>query len=72
VDIYGGQDCDDNPRKRSPEVGQDLADVVATSAKHGEDGIAECAFQRTAGQAAIGSHVTDLSLDRASTTRVGD
>jgi hypothetical protein len=39
---------------------------MAAGAKHGEDGIAECAFQRTAGQAAIGFHVTDLSLDCAS------
>ncbi len=72
VDIYGGQDCDNDPCKRSPEVGQDLADVVAASAKHGEDGITECAFQRTTGQAAISFHVTNLSLEGASVTQVGE
>jgi hypothetical protein len=48
VDIYGGQDCEKDPGEQSPEVGQDLAGVVAASAKHGEEGIAEGAFQRTA------------------------
>jgi hypothetical protein len=52
--------------------GQDFADGVAAGAKHGEDGIAGCAFQRTAGQAAIGFQMTDLSLDAASATQVGD
>ena len=72
MDIYGGQDCDNDPGKQSPEVGQDLADVMAAGAEHGEDGIAKRAFQWTSGQAAIGFHVTDLSLDGASATQVGD
>jgi hypothetical protein len=45
---------------------------MAAGAEHGEDGIAKRAFQRTLGQAAIGFHVTDLSLDGASATQVGD
>lgn len=72
MDIYGGHDCDNAPGKESPEVGQDLPNVVATTAKHGEHGTAKCAFQRTAGQAAIGFHVADLCLNRASTAQVCD
>jgi hypothetical protein len=53
-------------------VDQDLADVVAAGAEHGEGGIAKRAFQRTSGQATIGFHVTNLNLDGASTTQVGD
>ena len=71
MDIYGGQDCDNASGQQSPEVGQDLPNVEATTAKHGEDGIAECTFQRTAGQVAIGFRGTDLSLDGASTTQIG-
>jgi hypothetical protein len=44
-------------------VGQVLADVVAAAAENRKYGIAERAFQRTSGQAAIGFHVNDLALD---------
>lgn len=42
------QEHPDNPDKQSPEVGEDLADIVATAAEDGEEGIAIGAFQRTA------------------------
>lgn len=55
--------------KQSPEVGEDFADVVAAGAEDGEDGIAECPFQRAARQTAIGFHVPDLSFDSASSSQ---
>ena len=36
--VDSAQKGSDNPGKPSPEVGQDLADVVATAAKHGKRG----------------------------------
>ena len=53
-------------------MGQDLADVVAAGVQDGEDRVADGAFQGAAGQAAIGLHVADLGLDRASSTQVDD
>ena len=53
-------------------MGQYFVDVMVAGAKDGEYGIAECAFQRTVGQVAIDFRVTDLSLDGASATQVGD
>ncbi|MBE7157372.1 MAG: hypothetical protein INR62_02850 [Rhodospirillales bacterium] len=38
---------------------------MAAAAEQGEDGIAERALERAAGEAAIGLHVADLGLDRA-------
>ncbi len=40
-----GQNGSDDRGKPSPEVGQDLADVVATGAEHGKEGVANGAFQ---------------------------
>lgn len=50
--VFGGPQGSDNPSKPSPEVGQDLADVVAAGAEHGEEGIPDGALQRTTRQAA--------------------
>ncbi len=52
---YGGKQC--------PEVGEDLADVVTAAAENGKDGIAERAFERASGEAAIGFHVADLRFN---------
>ncbi|MDB5243565.1 MAG: hypothetical protein JWP57_4190 [Spirosoma sp.] len=44
-------------RKQSPEVGQDLSDVVTAAAEHGEERIADGAVERAAGQATVGFDV---------------
>lgn len=59
------QDRGQNEGQQSPEVGQDLADVVAAAAEHGKDGVAERAFQRAARQASVCLHMSDLGLDGA-------
>lgn len=53
-------------------MGQDLADIVTAGVQDGEDCVADGAFQRASGQAAIGLHVADLSFDRASPAEVDD
>lgn len=53
-------------------MGQDLADVVSTGAEHGEEGIADGAFQRACGEATVGFHVADLGLDGAAAAEVSD
>lgn len=70
--VFGSPQGGDNPDKPSPEVGQDLADVVAASAEHGEEGIPDGALQGAARQASIGFHVADLGLDGAAAADVGD
>lgn len=52
--------------QKSPEVGQDLADIVTAGAEDGEDRVADAAFQRASRQATIALHVPDLRLDGAS------
>jgi hypothetical protein len=64
------QNGDHKPGKPSPEVGQDLADVVATGAEHGEEGISVGALQGATRQASIGFHVSDLGLDGTATAEV--
>ena len=51
--------------QESPEVGEDLADVVTAAAEHSEEGAAEGALEGAACKAAIGLHVADLGLDGA-------
>jgi hypothetical protein len=68
----GGDDGGEHPGKPSPEVGEDLSDVVAAGAEDGKEGVAECAFQRASRQAAISFHVADLGFDGAATTEVCD
>ena len=43
--VFGGPQGSDNPDKPSPEVGQDLADVVAAGAQDGKQGIPDGALQ---------------------------
>lgn len=69
---FQGAQHGDNPGKPSPEVGQDLTDVVAAGVQDGEDRVADGAFQGVAGQAAIGLHVADLGFNRASSAEVDD
>lgn len=57
------QDHGNKQEQESPEVGEDPADVVAAAAKHGEEGVAEIAFQKAAREPVIGFHVADLGLD---------
>ena len=52
--------------QKSPEVGEDLADIVTAGAEDGEDRIADAAFQRASGQATVTLHMPDLRLDGAS------
>lgn len=40
-----GQDDGDDSGKQSPEVGEDLADVVTAAAEHGEDRVTEGALE---------------------------
>ena len=70
--VLGGPKGGDNPGKPSPEVGQDLADVVAAGAENGKYGVANGAFQGASRQAAVGFHVSDLGLDGASAAEVRD
>ena len=53
--------------QKGPEVGEDLADVVAATAKDGEEGIADGALEGAAGETPVGFHVADLGLDGAAT-----
>lgn len=41
------QEHADNPGAQSPEVGEDLADVVAAAAEDGEEDVAKAALQWT-------------------------
>jgi hypothetical protein len=59
-------------RKPNPEIGEDLADVVATATEHGEEGIADGSLQGTSGEATVGFHVADLCLDGAAAAEVSD
>src|SRR3712207_27204 len=59
------QHHDDDLGKPSPEVGEDLAEVVAAAAEHGEECVAQGALEAAAGEAAVGLHVADLGLDGA-------
>ena len=64
-----GEDClsegGEESGQKGPEVGEDLADVVAAAAEDGVESIAERALEGAAGEAAIGLHVADLGLDGA-------
>ena len=40
VEIYSGQDRDNDPSKPSPDVGGDLTAVVAATAENGQYGFA--------------------------------
>ena len=55
----------------SPEVGQHLSNVVAAAAKHGEEGVADCAFECGSGLAVVGFHVTDFGFDGAAAAKIG-
>ena len=69
---FRGRYHGDNPGKPSPEVGQDLANVVAAGVQDGEDRVADGAFQGASGQATIGLHVADLCLDGTAAAQVCD
>jgi hypothetical protein len=45
---------------------------VAAAAKHGEEGVADCAFEWGSGQADVVFHVTDFSFDCAAAAEIGD
>ena len=68
----GRQYQGDDQGKQSPEVGQDLPDVVAAAAEDGKNGIAESAFEGATCKAAVGFHAADFSFDGAVAARVGD
>ena len=66
------QDRCDHQGQKSPEVGQDFSNVVAAAAKHGEEGVADCAFEWGSGQANVGFHLTDFGFDGAAAAENGD
>ena len=45
---------------------------MAAAAKYGDEGVAECAFERGSRQAAVSFHVTDFGFDGAATSQIGD
>ena len=45
---------------------------MAAAAKHGEEGVANCAFDWGSGQADVGFHVTDFGFDGAAAAEIGD
>ena len=59
------QDRGEDLGKPSPEVGEDLAEVVPTAAEDGEDRVAEGALETAPRQPAVSLRVTDLRLDAA-------
>ncbi len=44
---------------------------MAAAAKYGEEGVADCAFERGSGQAAVSFHVTDFGFDGAAASQIG-
>ncbi len=54
-----------NKTKKSPQPGQNLADVVPAAAQDSEDRITLGSFERASREASIGFHVADFRLDRA-------
>ena len=62
----------DDAGKPSSEVGEDLPDVVSAGVEHGEESVADGAFQGASRQPTIGFHVADFGLDGASASNVGD
>lgn len=65
VSGHGEQDCDPDFSPESPEMGEDLANVVTASAQDGKDRIADQALERATCQAAVGFHMPDFRLDGA-------
>ena len=53
-------------------MGQDLSDVVSSGAEHGEEGVADGAFQGASGEAAVGFHVADFGFGGAAAAQVRD
>lgn len=49
--------------EQSPEVGEDLEEVVAAAAEQGEDDVAGGPFEAAAGEPAVGLRVAALGLD---------
>ena len=44
---------------------------MAAAAKHGEERVANCAFEGGSGQAAVGFHVTGFGFDGAAAAKIG-
>ena len=65
------EQCDqpDELAQKCPQMAQDHADVVTAAAEDGEEGVAGGSLQRASGQAAVGLHVADHRLDRASSSQ---
>lgn len=61
-DFDFGQGFQDQ-RQKSPQVGEDQADVVACAAKDCVKGVAHGAFEGASGQASIGFHVAYGGFD---------
>ncbi len=61
----------DETGPNDPQVGEDLADVLAAAAEHGRDRVALRSLQRTPRQTAILFHVPDLGLDGTPVPYVG-
>ena len=59
----------DELAQKNPQVAQDHADVVTASAQDREEGVAGRSLEGASGQAAVGLHVADHRLDRASSSQ---
>lgn len=66
------QDRCEHQGQKGPEVGEDLSNIVAVAAKHGEEGVADCTFEWESRQAAVGFHVTYFGFDGAAAAEIGD
>ena len=62
-------DQPDELAQKDPQVAQDHADVVTASAQDREEGVAGRSLEGASGQAAVGLHVADHRLDRASSSQ---
>ena len=70
--VLGGPQDSDDPGRPSPEIGQDLSDVVAADTEDSEDGIPDRAFQGASGETSVGFHMADFGFDGTAAAGVGD
>ena len=61
-DLYSVNESCEHIDKKRPEVVQDLPDIVAATAQHGEDGIAAQPLEGASCKAAVAFHVSDFGF----------
>lgn len=55
--LHDGNKCGEQIDKKRPQAPEDLADIVAASAQHGEDGFATQPFEGASYQVTVTFHV---------------